>query len=322
MTTVMVAEVLDKSGRVHSRYRLGDFPVSIGRGYGNDIILDDEFVSARHARIELEETGRPVVVDLGSENGTWLLPSLQRVTRAPLGEDSVLRLGHTLIRLRSPEYAVPPARRDSLGLNRATRWLTQGVGAAAAYALAILIVMLDHYQASAETVGMGQTLLAAMPVALALPVWAGLWALVSRSFAHHTFFVPHLSIASVGVVLFLALDTAGGYYAFAFSAERSADVLLQAATLVVAAAMLYGHLRFATLLTPRLVAASAVLAATALVAVAGFSDYVAGMEFSDELPYPGELKPPLLRPGTGVSPADFTEAARRLEAPLDAGALD
>lgn len=322
MTPVLVAEVLDKSGRVHSRFRLEHFPVTIGRGYHNDIILDDEFVCASHARIELDEGGRPVVVDLGSENGTYLLPSLQRLGRAPLGEESLLRVGHTLIRLRSADYVVPPARRDSLGLNRASRWLTQGTRAAAAYAALLVLVMLEHHQASAQVVGVEQALLAALPVALIIPVWAGLWTLVSRSFAHHPFFVPHFGIASAGAVLFLVLDTAAEYYAFVFSAGRSADLLFQALTLLVAAAMFYGHLRFATLLTPRVVAASALLAATALVGVVSFSDYVAGMEFSDELPYPGELKPPLIPLAKGVSPAEFTEAARQLTPLLDAGEVD
>lgn len=322
METVMVAEVLDKSGRVHSRFRLDHFPVTIGRGYHNDIILDDDFVSASHARLELDETGQPRLVDLYSENGTYLLPSLQRVKHVPLGTETLLRLGHTVIRLRSADYAVPPARHDSLGLNRATRWLTQGVGAAVSYAGVIAVMMLDQYQTSAEVTSPEQILLAALPVALALPVWAGLWALISRSFAHHAFFVPHLAIASAAGVLFFVLDTAAEYYAFAFSAEWSADLIFQAVTVLVAAAMLYGHLRFATLLTPRVVAMSAVLAALALVGVTSFSDYVGSQEFNDDLPYPGELKPPAFQLRKSVSPAEFAEASKRLQGLLDSGDLD
>lgn len=322
MDALMVAEVLDKSGRVASRFRLDRFPVSIGRGYHNDIILDDEFVSASHAAIELDASGQPVVVDLGSENGTYVLPQLARITRAPVGTETLLRLGHTLIRLRSADYVVPPARRDSLGLTRATHWLTQGVGAAIAYGAVLALVMLDHYQTSAQVVSPEQLLFSALPVALALPVWAGLWALVSRSFAHHTFFVPHLAIASLGVFLFFVLDTLAEYYAFAFSAEWSADLIFQGVAVLVAAGMLYGHLRFATLLTPRTVATSSLVTALLLTAVSSFGDYVTGMEFSDDLAYPGELKPPAFRAAAVKSPAQFSEDAKRLDEILAAGRLD
>lgn len=322
MEPVIVAEVLEKSGRVHERIRLAQFPVSIGRGYGNDIILDDDFVSPNHARIELDAEGKPVVVDLNSENGTYALPSLEKLTRHAIGSDALLRMGHTLIRLRSPEYPVSRTRRDSLGMNRASRWLASGPGAALMLGLLVVLMLLENHQTSMQALKPEQLLLGALPVVLAVPVWAGLWALVSRSFAHHTFFLAHLAIASLGIVGFFVLDTAAEYYAFAFSAEMSADLLFQGAAGLVAAAMLYGHLRFATLLTPRIVAMSAVLAATALVGLSAFTDYVEGLEFSDELPYPGELKPAMFKVAKSRTPAEFVDDSRRLTQTLDSGALD
>ncbi len=46
-------------------------PVIIGRSPGADIVIADEFVSARHARIAPAGNGA-VVEDLGSTNGTML----------------------------------------------------------------------------------------------------------------------------------------------------------------------------------------------------------------------------------------------------------
>jgi len=322
MEPVIVAEVLEKSGRVHQRFRLTQFPVSIGRGYGNDIILDDDFVSASHARIELDEEGNPVIVDLDSDNGTYALPSLEKLGRRALGPDALLRMGHTLVRLRSPEYVVARTRRDSLGMNRASRWLASGFGAALMLGAVVALMLLENYQTSMQVMKPEQLLLGALPIALAIPVWAGLWALVSRSFAHHTFFLAHLAIASLGIVGFFLLDTAAEYYAFAFSAEMSADVIFQGAVGAVAAAMLYGHLRFATLLTPRIVAMASVLVATALIGLNTFTGYVEGLEFSDELPYPGELKPAMFKLAKSRSPAEFAEGTKQLTETLDSGALD
>lgn len=52
---------------------LGDRPLTVGRSESNDLTLIDVEVSRRHARLELDTSGRGwVVVDLNSTNGTWL----------------------------------------------------------------------------------------------------------------------------------------------------------------------------------------------------------------------------------------------------------
>jgi hypothetical protein len=319
---LIVAEVLDKSGRVHERFRLTQFPVTIGRGYGNDIILDDDFVSAEHARIELNEAGQAALMDLGSDNGSFALPQLDKISRLALGADTLVRLGHTLIRLRTPACEVPKARHDSLGINRASRWLANGLGAATTLCAVIALMLIEGYQSSMQTIRPEQLLLDALPVVLAIPVWAGLWALASRAFAHHTFYLAHVAIASLGVVGFYVLDIAAEYYAFALSAGVSADLIFEMAGGLAAAAMLYGHLRFATLLTPRVVATTATLVSAALVGLSLFTTHVQGLDFSDELPYPGELKPAMFKLSQSRTPAEFAHDTKQTTEALESGALD
>ena len=54
-------------------------PVVIGRSPGADIVIADDFVSGRHARVSAVGD-EAVVEDLGSTNGTLL--NVQRITRA------------------------------------------------------------------------------------------------------------------------------------------------------------------------------------------------------------------------------------------------
>lgn len=322
MEPLIVAEVLDKSGRVHERFRLAHFPVTIGRSYGSDIILDDDFVSATHARIELDDAGQMTLLDLHSDNGTFVLPTLEKIDRRALGTDTLVRMGHTLIRLRTPDHDVPKARHDSLGVNRISRWLAGGAGATLMLSAVVMLMLIEGYQTSMQIIRPEQLLLHSLPVVLAIPVWAGLWALASRTFAHHTFYLAHVAIASLGVIGFYLLDTAAEYYAFALSAELSADLVFEAAGGVVAALMLYGHLRFATLLTPRIVAFTATVVSGALVGLSLFTTHVQGLEYSDELPYPGELKPAMFKLAKSRSPAAFAQGTKQLTQALDSGALD
>ena len=78
---------------------LSDQPVSIGRAPDSTIVLDDDYVSHRHARIAPDARGRWSVEDLGSTNGTYL--DRQRVSGPVLAGLGVpIRIGKTVLELR------------------------------------------------------------------------------------------------------------------------------------------------------------------------------------------------------------------------------
>ena len=73
-------EILDASGVVVSRQRVQSGVAAIGRGYENDVVIDDAYVAPAHLRIayeidaaaadaESEQTSALWIEDLGSQNG-------------------------------------------------------------------------------------------------------------------------------------------------------------------------------------------------------------------------------------------------------------
>jgi pSer/pThr/pTyr-binding forkhead associated (FHA) protein len=64
--------------------------VTLGRHPENDVVLDSPKVSRRHARIERKGDGF-VLVDLTSDNGTWLGP--EKITRQTLEDGDAIRIG-------------------------------------------------------------------------------------------------------------------------------------------------------------------------------------------------------------------------------------
>jgi transcriptional regulator with GAF, ATPase, and Fis domain len=69
-------------------------PMRIGSAPGNDLRVDDRFVSTRHAEIRREQ-GRLMIVDVGSKNGLWLGGT--RVEACPIATGLVVRVGATLL---------------------------------------------------------------------------------------------------------------------------------------------------------------------------------------------------------------------------------
>jgi pSer/pThr/pTyr-binding forkhead associated (FHA) protein len=82
-----------RSGKQVGRdYRLG-VQTTIGRdGLVCDLVMDDDSVSAQHARIK-EERGQFVLYDLASTNGTLL--NGKRIERSALVDGDIIGIGNT-----------------------------------------------------------------------------------------------------------------------------------------------------------------------------------------------------------------------------------
>lgn len=67
---MFVVSVADPSGTYYSKFF--QVPeISVGRAAGNDLILEDDNVSSRHARI-LQKDGKFIIVDTDSTNGVYV----------------------------------------------------------------------------------------------------------------------------------------------------------------------------------------------------------------------------------------------------------
>jgi FHA domain len=78
--------------------RLGGAPITLGRAKDSTLVLDDDYVSSRHARI-YPSNGQWLVEDLGSTNGTYL-DRAKVAAPTPVAIGVPIRVGKTVIELR------------------------------------------------------------------------------------------------------------------------------------------------------------------------------------------------------------------------------
>jgi hypothetical protein len=77
-------------------YPLDSAAITVGRGSSNDIALDDDFASTRHARVEPRKDG-VWVEDVGSTNGT-AVNGVALTGPQKLSPGDVVRIGQTDLR--------------------------------------------------------------------------------------------------------------------------------------------------------------------------------------------------------------------------------
>lgn len=90
---------IDTGYHAGARLQLVDL-VRIGRSTDCELLLDDDYVSTRHATLALGDDGRWVLTDLGSTNGTFV-NELRLTVPTVVTTADTMRIGRTQMRLEA-----------------------------------------------------------------------------------------------------------------------------------------------------------------------------------------------------------------------------
>lgn len=309
MTAPYYIEVLSRSGEVLNRQRFDQLPVHIGRGYHNEFILDDAHTAERHAVLELDADGHLVMRDLGSQNGVVHLG--KKLPQVPLSGSTVVRLGHTRLRVRNADFPVPPELADTT----MHAW-EGGVPALAGLALIALFTGVDVALSDAESFNAIRYLLVVASGLGAGMVWCGVWALANRLFGGHARFGRHLFILGSGLIAIGAWKTISSILAYAWSAEiftRYGNLV----TLALGCGMVFFHLLTILPRHPRRLAVMSGLLVAAGSVLLLMTNYQSTGRLSNEL-YMSVLLPPAVRQSPDHTVDDFMQQAGKLKSQADA----
>jgi pSer/pThr/pTyr-binding forkhead associated (FHA) protein len=310
MTAPYFIEILARNGDVISRQRFESLPVTLGRGYDNDVVLDDAHTAPHHAVLERHDDGALVLRDAGSQNGIVLHG--RREPLVPLNGTTVVRLGHTRLRVRDATFPVEPELTDT------TMHAWEG-GAPALAGLALIALFIGVEQALTDTEGfqaIRYLLTIASGVGAGL-VWSGIWAVVNRLFGSHARLGRHLFILGAGLVAIGAWKALSSVLAYAWSAEVFTRYGNHVAMLI-ACCMVYFHV---LTVRPHMAPRRLRIACGVLLGLGSGLVMMSNLQgtgrLSDEL-YMSLLLPPSLRQSPDHSVDDFMGAAAQLRTQADA----
>jgi len=316
---MIVVEVLNRMGKVRERSQHRAFPVRIGRSYeNNDIVLDDDYVSPHHLSVEQDEDGHVVVTDLQSENGTFVLPSRERLSRAVIEVEGLLRVGHTVLRLRTRAFELPPTRQEGQYFTRISNSFNHPAMFVAIVLITAASLCFDAYWNDFSRPDWGELVMLPLWTMVGLGVWAGFWAMASRISQQTFSFRIHCCIACLALLIASLFEVIREYYMFAFAAGWSGLSLLWGMAVVWLGALLWGHLRLCTFMSSRKLALNAGAAAGCVVGLFAISWYTSTSGFNTYTSFHPALKPPEFQIAGKVSPDAFFTRVETLQEKVDA----
>jgi len=299
----IIIEIISSQKTKHILHVFDKAEVRIGRGYNNDVVLLDPYVSGAHLCVRISDEGRLSVDDLNSRNGSFVLSrhgglrGKQRIGKlTAIASGSSLLLGATVIRVFTSDHPVVPARRlhQHARTKVAARYKNTVWSALALFCLIFFIedVLRNFYvDYSVGTMLFKQALLIA-----GLAIWAGVWTLVGRMIRHKVRFRAHFVTSCLFAVALIMSINLCGYAGFIFSDGRIESFSLAILGSILLATVLFWHMTYATLLSMRSRIISAVLIPALLCAFIWLGYLSVRDKFSPVPPHYTRLKPPFVRP--------------------------
>lgn len=239
--TILV-EVLGSHDRVQSRtqFVLGEAKRSIvvGRSALADVVLDDDYVAARHLEIHLSPEGALRVSDLDTINGIKIAGQRQRGVHDLALATGELQLGRTRLRIRTAAESLPPEKPEDEPRGFALRHPAAGstIGAL------LCVASLAHTSWVGAPRDVGSAVVSAlMPVLMVLGIWISIWALLARVTLGEWRWLRHAAVILMVAGAYYTLDGLFDIAGFALSLPPWG---IQGTVLggVMTAFALFGHL--------------------------------------------------------------------------------
>ncbi|WP_250459150.1 FHA domain-containing protein [Microbulbifer litoralis] len=253
----LIIEELNRANKVLARYRMEGDRFTLGRGYHNDVIVEDMHADAAHAEILRGDDDCYYLHDLNSVNGTQLLRNNRdkSVKGAEVDERMVesgdeIQLGKTHFRLTDSEAATAPA----VPLHSVEGLFERLAHPALAIALLLAVTagfVVVSYFGSAEEYQWNIALNLIAGTAVGLLVYAAAWAFIGRVVRHETQFFAHLAIASLAALAYLGWERISSLLDFNYALGETLPLMNFAVLAVLLPAMLWCALYLATNITPR-----------------------------------------------------------------------
>jgi hypothetical protein len=314
-------------------HRVGDTPLTLGRAFASDLVIDDPYVDAIHARLLRNDAGQFVLEDLGTVNGFVVNGTRSRGSLTLQAGDEV-RLGRTTLRLRDPNEPVPPALPDDVALAPKSsvvqpervrhaltdwpRWIATTPRRLAVVAAATAVFALNTWLGTADRSSASDVFSITLGILLIAAAWAAIWAVVGRVVVHRFDFARHFAIVTAVFLAAIIGFVIQDWLNFLFPDSNVVTTFGALVSLTLLTILIVLHLTLASALPHRRRWRAGVIAAASVFAIVAALSMADDEPFSDVPDFSSAIKPlaPKWVPTSTV--AEFSDVPRSLKEQVDA----
>lgn len=258
----LAIQILDKSHPTLTRVAIDQQGLSIGRDWGNDIVLQDQFVDRQHLHLSLrrDENGVQLLLeDRGSINGTRVAgrPLLGEPTPYQFGQ--IIKLGDSKLRIFDADSPVPDASPMSLW-SRAKPMLSSPIVLICLTLLTLAAIYFEGYSTSQQPFRFSQAYSLLSQSVIVIFVWTLIIALISKAARGETNVRVHWALVCVFLLLSTLVDMLLRLMAFNLQMPFLTDITASLFYGALIGFACIGILSYATYLDGRTKVAFAVLA--------------------------------------------------------------
>jgi hypothetical protein len=204
----IIIEELTRNGKVLQTHRCKGPTIHIGRGYNNQLIIQDPHLEAQHLELNHIE-GRWYLRDSQSKNGTFYRNGQPLESCHLLSSGEIFTLGKTTLRIIEPNHPVAPAQL----LSEHEGWINKLAHPLSASAILIVSIMFASFMQwlqSPITPKIEDIVSFSLGLALLGLAWPLFFAGLSKIFKHEARFFSQVSLSFIFVMI---------HFAWVFSAQ-------------------------------------------------------------------------------------------------------
>lgn len=289
----IIIEIL-RSGGGRKDYKIFDADaITIGRGYQNDLILSDPYVSAQH--VILRTDADPwTLEDLASENGVLINDRKFYGTKIDVKSGDEIIIGKTQLRIISSAHPVEPALRMTRSISFMGKMGSPFLTILIIIAL-LMVCLLQAYLGAFEKLSVGKLMIWPLLCFILILIWAGIWAFVGRLIKHKTQFLYQLCLGCLIYILMAFLVPISDYLGYAANSFVMAAVTYDIILGGLIALQLMGNLSIATSIAFQKRIIAALIVPISMIALFTFGYIELRKEFSPRPYYFDVLKPNFFR---------------------------
>lgn len=289
----LILEITSPSG--DKKYIQPDsFPVNLGRGFSNDIIIDDDYVSKEHLQIAFSED-EITITNLSLENGTQLLNKKNNITsETQIKPGDRIFIGKTKLKLLTPEYKIAETKILDKGKSFFDRYKFI-LMAWSSLILFVVLSTLNNFFASyyeAEFVEhFGDIHISIVGFIL----WAGFWTFIGKLSKKESAFHKQLMLVSIFFLMDLLLAYIQDFFVFNFPAAPVQSFFLNWLLPVYSIFIFYNVLKIGTKISTKKLKITVPTIVLLLFAVTHFTGYVQSLDYSSSISFVGSVKHPAFK---------------------------